>query len=218
MCFDEGRDRAFADQHCITLSYQICYQLIAMHNVDKDFNRIVIDSLGKDGKSISALTKDLEDRGIRQHRLIVTGYLRALTDMNILREREVPPSKIYQPFKALPDSIYESVGKACRKIDPDADELILYTLSRLFKRPVFDTELKLAGVNRPIGNSASDNETKECKRIMARAGNVVTSSNAVHPSREFPDRMTEVLMEMVLDIKDCRHVVMETRQTKLSFE
>ena len=115
--------------------------------------------------------------------------------MNILKEREVPPSKIYQPSKALPDSIYESVGKACRKIDPDADELILYTLSRLFKRPIFDTELKLAGVNRPIGRSASDNETKECKRIMARAGNVLTSSNALHPSREFPDKMSEVLTE-----------------------
>ncbi|MFA7622490.1 MAG: hypothetical protein WCX76_01900 [Candidatus Methanomethylophilaceae archaeon] len=189
-----------------------------MYNVDKDFNRIVIDSLGKDGKSISALTKDLEERGIKQHRLIVTGYLRALTDMNILKEREVPPSKIYQPSKALPDSIYESVGKACRKIDPDADELILYTLSRLFKRPIFDTELKLAGVNRPIGRSASDNETKECKRIMARAGNVLTSSNALHPSREFPDKMSEVLTEVVLDIKDCRHAVMETRQTKLSLE
>ena len=189
-----------------------------MHNVEKDFNRIIIESLGKDGKSISALTKDLESRGIKQHRLIVTGYLRALTDMNVLKEREVPPSKIYQPFKPLPDSIYESVGRACRKVDPDADELILYTLSRLFKRPVFDTELKLAGVNRPIGNPASDTESKECKRIMARAGNVLTGGSLVHPTRDFSDRIIEVLTEMVIDIKDCRHAVMETKQTKLNFD
>lgn len=189
-----------------------------MHNAEKDFNRIVIDCLGKDGKSISALSKDLEDRGIKQHRLIVTGYLRALTDMNVLKEREVPPSKIYQPIKSLPDSVYESVGKACRKVDPDADELILYVLSRIFKRPVFDTELKLAGVNRPIGRQASEAETKECRRIMARAGNIPASSNAVHPSKDFPEKMLDVLIEMTIDIKDCRHVVMETRQTKLTVE
>ena len=76
-----------------------------MYNPDKEFARIIIDCLGKDGKSISALSKDLEDRGIKMHRLIITGYLRALTDQGVLREREIPPSKIYQPIKAVQETI-----------------------------------------------------------------------------------------------------------------
>ena len=96
-----------------------------MFNPEKDFNRKVIECLGKDGKSISALSKELMTMGIKHHRLILTGYLRAMTDMNILREREVPPSKIYQPIRSLPESIYESVGKSCRKLSQDPDELIL---------------------------------------------------------------------------------------------
>jgi hypothetical protein len=187
-----------------------------MYNPEKDFGRLVLECLGKDGKSISALSKDLESKGFKIHRLIITGYLRALTDQGILREREVPPSKIYQPVKSLPDSIYESVGRACRKVSPDADELILYSLYRLFKRPVFTSELKLAGVNRPIGKDALEHETSECRKIMKRSGNnILPSQSAVFPVREYKDQYADVLSEMALDVKDARHLVMETKQTRL---
>ena len=186
-----------------------------MFNPEKDFHRMVIDSLGKDGKSISSLAKDLEKMGFKHHRLILTGYLRALTDMNVLRERDVPPSKIYQPVRSLPDTIYESVGKACRKVLQDPDDLILYCLGRIFKRPVFDTELKAAGVNRLIGNEALDHEIQECRKFLKRTGNVVNGTTAVHPVTEFPDLFAQVLSEMALDYTESRHLVMETRQTKL---
>ena len=45
--------------------------------------------------SISGLSRELKAGGIDEHRLILTGYLRALRDLNILAEIEVPPSKIY---------------------------------------------------------------------------------------------------------------------------
>ena len=76
-----------------------------MYNPDKEFDRIIIECLGKDGKSISALSKDLESRGIKMHRLIITGYLRAMTDLGYLKEREIPPSKIYQPIKPVQETI-----------------------------------------------------------------------------------------------------------------
>lgn len=187
-----------------------------MHNPEKDFNRKVMESLGKDGKSISALSKDLEKMNIKLHRLILTGYLRALTDLNYLREREVPPSKIYQPMRPLPDSVYESVEKAARKVSQDADELILFTLYKLFKRPIFDSELKQAGVNRPIGRKASEYEVGECKRILRRAGNVVPTNVAVHPDTEYEEEYADVLAEMVIDAKDSRYLIMETKQTRLT--
>ncbi|MDR0335119.1 MAG: hypothetical protein LBH69_04460, partial [Methanomassiliicoccaceae archaeon] len=132
-----------------------------MFNTEKDFNRIITECLGRDGLSISALAKELEARGIKQHRLLITGYLRALTDMGYLKEREIPPSKIYQISKALPDSIYEMVGKASRKVTNDPDDLILFTLFKLFKRPVFESELKAAGVTRPIGEIVSEQDAAE---------------------------------------------------------
>jgi hypothetical protein len=186
-----------------------------MFNSDKDFNRKLLETLGKDGKSISALAKDLESMGIKHHRLILTGYLRALTDLNYLREREVPPSKIYQPIKALPESIYESVGKSCRRISPDPDDLILYVLHTLFKRAIFESELRLAGVNRPIGIPASDHDLSECKKILKRSGNVVPSQAAMYPAKQFPELYADILSDMIMETKDSRHLIMETKQTKL---
>lgn len=49
--------------------------------------------------SISGLSRELKAEGIDEHRLILTGYLRALRDLEILEEKDVPPSKIY----ALPE-------------------------------------------------------------------------------------------------------------------
>ncbi|NLL94971.1 MAG: hypothetical protein GX224_04380 [Thermoplasmatales archaeon] len=188
-----------------------------MYNPEKDFNRLVMDCLGKDGKSISALSKELEGKNVKLHRLILTGYLRALADLNYLREREIPPAKIYQPIRSLPDNIYESVEKSARKLSDDADELILYTLYKLLKRPIFDSELKQAGVNRPIGRKASEYEVGECRRVLRRAGNVVPTNVAVHPEAEYEAEYAEVLADIVLEAKESRYLVLETRQTRLTF-
>ena len=186
-----------------------------MFNPDKEFARIVIDCLGKDGKSISALSKELEKRGVRMHRLLITGYLRAMTDLGILRERDVPPSKIYQPIKQVQESIYEAVARSCRNISNDADELILYVLNRLFKRPIFDTELKLAGITRPIGKLANEHDINESRKVLKRAGNIGISQRAVFPEKEYPEKYYEVLSDMAIETRGGKHLVMETRQTKL---
>jgi hypothetical protein len=186
-----------------------------MFNPEKDFNRILMETLGRDGLSISALAKSLESKGFRHHRLLLTGYLRALTDIGYLKEREVPPSKIYQVSRTLPDSIYEMVGKACRKVTNDPDELILYTLYKMFKRPIFESELKASGVTRPIGEIASEMETAEYRKLLRRAGNTVGMQNAVIPLTDTPDKLQDVLMTMVLDSTESRHLIAETKQSRL---
>lgn len=187
-----------------------------MYNPEKDFARLILEILGKDGKSISAVAAELENRGLKIHRLIITGYLRALTDQGIVKEREIPPSKIYIPVKPVPETIYESVGKCCRKVSNDPDELILYTLYKLMKRPIFTSELKIAGVNRPIGKEASLKEVQDSVRVLRRAGNTVSAQQtAVFPVKEFPEEYTMVLTELALESKDSRHLVMETKQTTL---
>jgi len=65
--------------------------------------------------SISGLSQELKAGGIDEHRLILTGYLRALIDLNILEEFEVPPSKIY----ALPEKIKESLPEKIEESFPE---------------------------------------------------------------------------------------------------
>ncbi|MCK9323046.1 MAG: hypothetical protein RBR05_01900 [Candidatus Methanomethylophilaceae archaeon] len=186
-----------------------------MFNPEKDFNRKVIEILGKDGKSISSLAKDLETIGIKHHRLILTGYLRALTDMNILREREVPPSKIYIPIRSLPDSLYQSVEKTCKKYQADPNETTLYVLYKILKRPIFDSELKLAGVTRITGRPVDEATTLECKKVLRRSGNIIPGEIAYAPAIDHSEIYTDILTDIVLDLKDSKHLVMETKQTKL---
>jgi hypothetical protein len=123
--------------------------------------------------SISGLSRELKAGGIDEHRLILTGYLRALRDLNILEEFEVPPSKIYAlPEKnkeSLPEKIEEPFpekGKERKPPEPSDSEDIysifrtqllkidldlripvgVYVVSRLFERPCFRRELKLIGI------------------------------------------------------------------------
>ena len=123
--------------------------------------------------SISGLSRELKSEGIDEHRLILTGYLRALRDLEILEEFEVPPSKIYalpeRDKELSPEKGIEHVsetGKEVRFTEPPEQEDIysifrtqlikidldfkipvgVYVISRLFERPCFRRELKLIGI------------------------------------------------------------------------
>ncbi len=115
--------------------------------------------------SISGLSRELKARGIDEHRLVLTGYLRALRDLKILEETEVPPSKIYAlPEKTTeslsekgkdsrspelydPQEIYSTLRAQLLKISLDSRIPVgVYVVSRLFERPCFRRELKLIGI------------------------------------------------------------------------
>ena len=66
--------------------------------------------------SISGLSRELKAGGIDEHRLILTGYLRALRDLNILEEIEVPPSKIY----SLPEKVEEDLPEKIEESSPES--------------------------------------------------------------------------------------------------
>lgn len=122
----------------------------------------------------------------------------------------------YCPAKQLPESLYQTTERQCRKVTGvDTDELILYTLSRLLKRPIFESELRLAGVMRPVGKIADETTVAECRKVLRRSGNNVPAGDAFLPSTAFPDQYGDVLAAIVLEEKDSRHLVMETKQTKL---
>lgn len=183
-------------------------------NPDKDFSRILLECLGKEGKSISALSRDLGEKGFKHHRLILTGYLRALADMNVVKERSVPPSKIYQLSKTPDDNIYETVGRLCKKKYPDNMDLIIYILNQLFRRPIFESELLIAGLTEHDGKVAQAHEVSECRKLLKRSGNVVPTHNAYYSRSEYPKEMNDILSDMAIENTDSGHLVMSTKQTR----
>jgi len=170
--------------------------------------------------SISSLSRALEERGINLHRLILTGYLRALTDMNELKEKEIPPAKIYVPVRAKEKDIYEVVrehsGTICS--GADADLLTLYALNRLFKRAVFTEELQHAGMkNIPPGRVVEGDERNEAKKVLLRLKWKVpdTSIAYVADSPPTPESFENLLCAIVCEKFDFAALIMESKQTKL---
>ena len=62
---------------------------------ERNLKDLVVSYLREQERSISALTKQLRQDGYPFHRLFVTGYLKALADAGILREKDIPPAKVY---------------------------------------------------------------------------------------------------------------------------
>lgn len=187
-----------------------------MFSPEKDLSRKIVETLGADGMSISSLDKGLSAQGIKNHRLVLTGYLRALNDLGYLRVRDVPPSKIYVPANRLPESLYQAVERQSRALAGiDTDEVILYVLNRLLRRPIFESELRLCGVMRPVGEAADPEVVAESTKLLRRSGNIVPSGSAYAPSKGYPEEYAEVLSALVLEDKNAGHLVMKTKQTRL---
>ncbi len=185
-----------------------------MFNPEKDLAEIIIECLGPDGLSISSLDKKLQERGITDHRLVLTGYLRAMTDFGYLRMKDVPPAKIYIPAKKLPENIYQAVWRLSKEFSgKDSEEITVYALYRFFKRPIFESELKSIGIFRPIGTVADKESTDESRKLLRKAGNVVPSGNAYIPVNEYPAEFDEIASKITMEYLDAQHLVQQYKQT-----
>jgi len=190
-----------------------------MFHPDRDLKQTIISMLSEDGKSISNLSKELKKQGFDMHRLILTGYLRALSDLNILKEKEVPPAKVYTAVKGKEKDIYIRIAEHARAISPEqAGELTLYALHRLFRRPIFREELERAGVlELSPGVQAKEEEIADARKFMLKAGfKVPTSSKAYVPlNDELEGAFQGLLMQMVVTESESAYLVKETKQSKL---
>ena len=116
----------------------------------KTLKEDIISELVEEEKSISGLQKSLETRGINTHRLVLTGYLKAMVDVGILREKEIKPSRIYS-IQSIPGrDIYELVVLAARKMtDVSTGDYALELLYYIFNRPIFVREIERCNVDLP---------------------------------------------------------------------
>jgi hypothetical protein len=192
-----------------------------MFHPERDLKQVIIALLMEEGRSISFLSRELKKQGYDVHRLTLTGYLRALTDLGVLKEKDVPPAKIYTPLKGRERDIYLRISEQSKVlVKENYAELTLYTLFRLFKRPIFKEELERAGIiDASPGIPARDEEIAEARKFMLKLGfKIPTSSKAFVPMNNDLEEFFQIMLaQSMLEDLEASYLVRETKQTKLEF-
>jgi hypothetical protein len=137
-----------------------------------------------------------------------------------LKERSVPPSKVYIPLRGKERDFYAILADSARNLFPaeKVDPIILYSLNQLTKRAVYVEELSRAGIEGNIpGRLASAEEKLEAKKVMSRSGfKIPDSSRAYVMEGEDLEKQFVLLIESILiENYDISYLVKETKQMKL---
>jgi len=172
--------------------------------IEKKLGEIILDLIKTDPKSISGITRELNETGYNFHKLVVTGYLHALDDFGYVRQRDLPPSKIYYKTTPHKKDIYESIGEKVSDLDLSKRNQILvalYIFQRLFHRPIFRNELTRCGFTADFEPPAADPErTAEARKSLAKAGVKISRKEPAFETEityehHFQDIMLEILSE-----------------------
>lgn len=167
---------------------------------EKTFKKQIIADLSREEKSISGLHKSLEEQGVVIHRLVLTGYLRALVDIGYLKEKEIKPARIYSVLYNNQQDVYEVVGTASRNYDEEnAGDNTLRMLSFLFNRPIFLRELERCGVELPKNyKRVTPQKRMEYIEKLSEAGIKIPASNMM---------MEPVSSDTMVTIKILREII-----------
>ncbi|MBM4247891.1 MAG: hypothetical protein FJ149_00300 [Euryarchaeota archaeon] len=187
---------------------------------DRTLRAAVLRQLGEQDKSISRLARDLEKEGMRLHRLVLAGYLQALAESGLLREKDIPPSKVYSLSATPLSDIYESLGERLRAAEKRRDRrsrMGVFLLQRLFRRPVFYEELRRMGLSAPKRyRSVAAEERAEARRLLESAGIAVPAQDPCYRvSEDFSADLYDLLSDELLERSNLRSLRLETKQVKL---
>lgn len=171
--------------------------------------------------SISSIARELKKNGHDHHRLILTGYLRALHDMGYVEEQDIPPSKVYT-FKAnTKRGIYGIVKEHLKGIDiDDRLEIAVFILSSLFHRPCFKYELGLVGIEARKSSAVKESKDPRLKDYRASVTRVKIPQD--DPAFEVSDgsgvlqKGNEILIDIINELIDLDGLKAKFQQTKLA--
>jgi hypothetical protein len=191
-----------------------------MFSPEKDLKELVLEVLKKDQMSISGVCRELTSKGVKLHRLELSGYLKALADMNVLKEKDIKPAKVFSASATREKNLYELIGDSCSALmrtNNDRATLAAYCLQRLFRRAVFDMEVRRCGIEGSVeGRKATTEERSEAKSMLTRLGYKVPNSDIpTVVERDMDDQFLEVLADVVVERFNVRAFMRQTTQTKL---
>jgi len=187
---------------------------------EKNLKDLIVSYIRDKERSISGLTKQLEADGYSFHRLFVTGYLKALADVGMLKEKEIPPAKVYTASAHREANLYEMVGERCREAASDEmaqTRLAVAALQRLFRRPVFLRELRECGFAGAVDAPAvAKEEREEARRALAKLGlQIPTNEPAYRVEERRNDLRDAILCDIIVERFGLTTLVLDTKQMKL---
>jgi hypothetical protein len=191
-----------------------------MFSPQKDLRELVTEMLKKDQMSISAVARELNSKGLKLHRLELSGYLKALADMGVLKEKDIKPAKVFSASSIRDRTLHELIGESVSSLVRTPDEratLAAYSLQRLFHRAVFDMEVRRCGLEGTVeGRKATAEERSEAKAMLTRMGYKIPNSDIpTIVEKDLEEPFLLVLSEVVIERFNVRPFVKGTTQLKL---
>ena len=187
-----------------------------------EFYDILTKILANRQMSISSIARELKKSGYDQHRLIITGYLRALNDIGYLEEIDIPPSKVYVFKAGMKGDVYSIVKEHLKDIDiSERLEIAVFILSSLFHRPCFRHELELLGIEgrkTETVRESKDARLKEHRTAVTRI-KIPPDDPAFEMSGDYNNiqvRGNKVLIDIINDLLDLDGLKAKFQQTKLA--
>ena len=191
--------------------------------IEKKLGEIILDLIKTDPKSISGITRELNETGYNFHKLVVTGYLHALNDFGYVRQRDLPPSKIYYKTTPHKKDIYESVGEKVSDLDLSKRNQILvalYIFQRLFHSPIFRHELVRCGFAIDFEAPAADPErTAEARKSLAKSGVKISRKEpAFETELTYEPDFQNIMMEILSEQFGIKRISEDGTQSRLETE
>jgi DNA-binding HxlR family transcriptional regulator len=188
--------------------------------LEKNFKNFIVSSVKSEEKSISRLARELEHDGYKMHRLYLAGYLKALADVGILKEKEIPPSKVYTTTANLEKTIYEVIGEKCKTLkipDEEKTRVAAYILQKLFKRPIFLQEITLCGLDGGIvGTKTGPEEKEDLRNQLIKTGLMIPKDDPAYVIEDrYEEEFEKVILTVILESYEALQLIVDTRQVRL---
>jgi hypothetical protein len=186
---------------------------------------IIIEHLRKTEESISGLSRKLNENGYKLHRLILTGYLKALVDTGYLKEHEIKPSKVYSIRSPKEKrTIYDIIGDEVKNVVDTPKEqarTCIYILQRLFHRPIFREELKRCKINvdNVDAQKVEGEERGQARKLLSKTPIKLPFNDPAYIMseniEEYEKFRIEVLQNILISTFNLGSLSMKSKQVKL---
>lgn len=181
----------------------------------------ILADLSQEEKSISGLQKSLESKGVNHHRLYLTGYLKALVDMGILKEKEIKPARIYSPLYKDSKDIYDFTGRITRQYDEDdSGDNVLSVLFTLFSRPIFMREIERCNVDLPrdYRKVASPRRMEYIKKLEESGIKIPQNNMMIEPVHRDNLQITGFLKDIISTVFDLKRYTLPEETTQKTLD
>ncbi len=170
---------------------------------EEPLREIIFAELQKGPKSISALNSALNSGGVKVSRHYLSGYLKALQELGMLKENNIKPAIVYSISKDPRTDLYRAVGICARKLSSiESGNYALLILHSIFKRPILTSEIEKCGVDQPTRYFIVPDSEKA--GILSRAHSLGVEARAsdrmMEPENDLKnrDRIIDYLSSLIL--------------------